>query len=58
MFRVLLSHPQEAMYKRYLVYFVRIMSVGSATIAVKLQSWHRAAPPEDEKVILEKCRGP
>jgi hypothetical protein len=50
---------------------VRIMSVGCATIAVKLQSCHSQltyarnipsavfdAPPEDEQVMLETCRGP
>jgi hypothetical protein len=28
MFRALLTHPQEALYKRHLVYYVRVMSVG------------------------------
>jgi hypothetical protein len=28
MFRALLAHPQEALNKRHLVYFVRVMSVG------------------------------
>jgi hypothetical protein len=37
MFRALLSHPQEALPKRHLVYCVRVMSVGCATTAVKLQ---------------------
>jgi hypothetical protein len=36
MFRALLAHPQEALNKRRLVYCVRIMSVGCATIAVSL----------------------
>jgi hypothetical protein len=36
MFRELLAHPHEALHKRHLVYCVRIMSVGCATIAVKL----------------------
>jgi hypothetical protein len=34
MFRALLAHPQESLNKRHLVYCVRIMSVGCATIAV------------------------
>jgi hypothetical protein len=34
MFRALLAHPQEVLNKRHLVYCVRIMSVGCATIAV------------------------
>jgi hypothetical protein len=50
MFRALLAHPQEALHKRHLVYCVRIMSVGCDTVAV--------APPEDEQVMLETCRGP
>jgi hypothetical protein len=67
MFRALLAHPQEALYKRNLVYCVRTMSV-----ALQLQSWHRQmtlyarnipsviclAPPEDEQVMLGTCRGP
>jgi hypothetical protein len=34
MFRALLAHPQELLYKRHLVYCLRVMSVGCATIAV------------------------
>jgi hypothetical protein len=49
MFRTLLAHPQEAVYKRHLVYGVRI-SVDCGTVAVSL-------PPEDEQVMLKKCRG-
>jgi hypothetical protein len=40
MFRALLTHPQEVLHKRHLVYFVRIMSVGYGTIAVSLQPCH------------------
>jgi hypothetical protein len=69
MFRALLDHPQEAIHKRYLVYCVRIMSVGCATIAVHNQltlyarnipSAVSESPPEDEQVhvMLEICRGP
>jgi hypothetical protein len=36
MFRALLACPQEAPHKRHLVYCVRIMSVGCATITVSL----------------------
>jgi hypothetical protein len=46
MFRALLSHPQEALHKRHLVYFVRVMSVGCPRVGV------------DEQVMLETCRGP
>jgi hypothetical protein len=28
MLRTLLAHPQEVLYKRYLVHYVRVMSVG------------------------------
>jgi hypothetical protein len=59
MFRELLAHPQVALYKRNLVYFVCIMSVGCATIAVSLTLFARiipsdvcVAPPEDEQVML------
>jgi hypothetical protein len=34
MFRALLTHPQEALHKRHLVYCTRILSVGSATVAI------------------------
>jgi hypothetical protein len=65
MFRALLVHPQEALNKRQLVYCVCIVSVGWATIAVKLTlyAWNIpnavcAALPEDDQVMLETCRGP
>jgi hypothetical protein len=72
MFRALLAHPQEALHKRHLEYCVRIMSAGCGTIAVSLQPWNSQltlyarsipsavglAPPEDEQVVLETCRGP
>jgi hypothetical protein len=38
MFRALLAHPQEVVYKRYLVYCVRVMSVGCARI--NEAKWH------------------
>jgi hypothetical protein len=34
MFRALLAHPQETLYKRHLVYCVRVMSVGCTRIRV------------------------
>jgi hypothetical protein len=43
MFRSLLAHPQEPLHKRHLVYCMLIMSVGCATIADSLQSWHKVA---------------
>jgi hypothetical protein len=72
MFRALLAHPREALNKRHLVYCVRIMSVGCDTAAVSLEPCHsqlafyaRIIPnavcealPEDEQVMLERCRGP
>jgi hypothetical protein len=72
MFRALLAHRQEAPHKQHLIYCVRIMFVGCGTVAVKLQPRHSqltlyvrnipnavcAAPPDDEQVMLETCRGP
>jgi hypothetical protein len=57
MFRALLVHPQEVLHKRHLVYCVRVMSVGCTRVGVKLRSVCEA-PPEDEQVMLETCRGP
>jgi hypothetical protein len=37
MFRALVAHPQEMLHKMYLAYCLRIMSVGCATVVVKLQ---------------------
>jgi hypothetical protein len=61
MFRSLHAHPQEALHKRHLVYFLRIMSVGTvAFVVVSLQPCQLTlyartipnavfvAPPEDE----------
>jgi hypothetical protein len=52
MFRTLLSHLQEALHKQHSVYCVRVMSVGCTRIG------DCAAPPEDEQVMLETCKGP
>jgi hypothetical protein len=51
MFRALLADPQEVLHKWHLVYCVRqhARSIASATCA---------APPEDQQVMLETCRGP
>jgi hypothetical protein len=38
MFRALLDHPQEALYKRHLVYCVRIMSAGCGMVAVSVEN--------------------
>jgi hypothetical protein len=43
MLRTLLAYPQEALHKRHLVYYVRIMSVGCGTVAVSLQPCHSTA---------------
>jgi hypothetical protein len=78
MFRTLLAHLREALHKCYLVQCVRKMcvdgvqfavSIGCATIAVTLQSWHIqltyarnipgavcVAPPEDKQVKLATRR--
>jgi hypothetical protein len=65
MFRALLAHPQEALHNRHLVYCVRIMSVGCATIAVSLTLYACNTPSavcetplEDKQVMLETYRGP
>jgi hypothetical protein len=69
MFRALLADPQEALYKRHLVYCMRVMSVGCTSIAVdwcsqltqharNIPSTACAANPEDEQVMLETCTGP
>jgi hypothetical protein len=39
MFRALLAHPQKALYKRHLVYCMRVMSVGCTRVGVSLQPW-------------------
>jgi hypothetical protein len=61
-FRALLAHPQVALHKRHLVYFVRITSVFCGTVGVKLQRNIPNAvcitPPEDEQIMLETCRNP
>jgi hypothetical protein len=62
--RALLAHPQEALHKRHLVYCVRIMSVAvlwhgcseTATVPQPTVIFCEA-PPEDEQVMLETCRG-
>jgi hypothetical protein len=40
MFRALLAHPQEALHKRHLVYWVRIMSVGCGTMKPTWCTFH------------------
>jgi hypothetical protein len=53
MFPALLAHPQEVMHKWHLVYCVRVMSVGCTSTGAEAC----VAPPEDEQVMLETCRG-
>jgi hypothetical protein len=59
MFRALLAHSQEALYKRHLVYCVRGMPAGCYQDRSGTESHFNpnAAPPEDEQVMLETCRG-
>jgi hypothetical protein len=40
MFRALLAHPQEVLYKRHFVYCVRIMSVICGTVARAIARVH------------------
>jgi hypothetical protein len=73
MFRALLAYPQEALHKRQFVYCVRKCQLAVARLhAVSLQSCYSqltmyapnipnaacVAPPEDEQVMVEACRGP
>jgi hypothetical protein len=74
MFPALLAHLQEALHKQQLVFCVHIMSVvyyqdwsgtSFTPILVAANRQHArnipivcAAPPEDEQVVLETCRGP
>jgi hypothetical protein len=65
-FRALLDHLQKALHKRHFVYCVRACCVSWNSTQVhstnktqaKYQSSVCVAPPEDEQVMLEKCRGP
>jgi hypothetical protein len=41
MFRALLAHLQEDLYKRHLVYCMRVMSVGCTRIGMELVSGKR-----------------
>jgi hypothetical protein len=38
MFRALLAHLQQALHKRHLVYYVRVMSAGCTRIGVEMRS--------------------
>jgi hypothetical protein len=69
MFLTLFAHTQEALIKRHLVYYVRVMSAGCTRIGVSstpilLQQTdvthmqHCVTSPEDEQVVLETYRGP
>jgi hypothetical protein len=61
MFRALLAHPQEALHKRFLIYCVHIMSIGSGQLTLYARNIPNSvcsAPPKDKQVILETRRGP
>jgi hypothetical protein len=65
MFRALQAQPQDVLHKRQLVYCVRVMSVGWTMLVqptditrTQYTKFNCAAFPEDEKGMLEKCRGP
>jgi hypothetical protein len=57
MFRALLAHPQEALHKPFLVYSVRVMSVGCTRFGVELQLLALLAHPQEalRKRYLEYC---
>jgi hypothetical protein len=60
MFRALFVHHQAVLNKRYLVYFVRVLSVGFTRMIKRtnIPSTACLAPPEDKQVMLETCIGP
>jgi hypothetical protein len=47
MFQALLAHPQEALHKRHLVYYVSVMSVGCIRIGVEFHSTLILVQPTD-----------
>jgi hypothetical protein len=51
MFRALFSHPQEVLYKRHLVYCVRVISVGCTRIGVE-----RKQTTDITRTQYTKCR--
>jgi hypothetical protein len=65
MFQTLLSHLQEALHKQQLVHYMSVISVGCTNPGSKQQNQLVrnipivvcAAPPEDEQLVLETCRG-
>jgi hypothetical protein len=62
MFRALLSHPQEVLHERGLVYCmceVSLQPCHSQMIlyARSIPNAVCVTPPEDEQLLLETCRG-
>jgi hypothetical protein len=61
MFQALLAQSQEALHKRHLVYCNFTASVLQPTDIIYVTSIPNSvcvAPPADEQVMLETCRGP
>jgi hypothetical protein len=65
MFPALLAHPQETLHKRHSVYCVRVSAMARfqflpqpTDITRNIPNGVCEAPPEDEQVMLETCRGP
>jgi hypothetical protein len=62
MFQALLDHSQEALHKRHFVYCSKLQPCHSQlTYARNIRNVPNAicaANPEDEKLMLEICRGP
>jgi hypothetical protein len=56
MFRALLTDPQEALHKRHLVYCSET-TVGILQFHCTIPTVVCDAPPEDQQVMLETCRG-
>jgi hypothetical protein len=63
MFRAILAHFQEALYKQQLVYYVRFVCVVTSNPGSSQQTQHArsvpivgcAARPKDEQLVLKTC---
>jgi hypothetical protein len=60
MFRALLAHPQEALHNGtwYIAFVLCQLAATKVGVERNIPSVVCGAPPEDEQVILETCRGP
>jgi hypothetical protein len=58
MFRALLAHPQEALHNGAWYITCVLCQLAAPGAARSRPSAVCVAPPEDEQVMLETCRGP